>query len=422
MIKKLSNFLFGYSINHEIEHKFLLMVPLTASVIMALFVPVYIYYQSLPLILVSAIGTFVFLGAYLLIRHKNFERIASWIIVIYAGIISNFIWFYFEGSKGPSIELIFTILICAAIYFRKIEMLLSITLILLDLAILLFIEHKYPKTIIPFPNNLERLFSILINSCISGFFILYFVFGILKSYYQKKIEAETVEKLKTKFLRNISQEIKAPINSIMGFSLLIEESDLDEFERKNYCEYIVNSCNGLVNLIEGIANFTEIESKEQKVNKTASNVNDTLYYIYHYFTDSSQKLLNENIEFKLNKKNLKHDIQIMTDPAHLKQILINLIKNALKFTNSGRVEYGIKRNKNHVIFYVKDTGIGIPKERHYDVFKGFTKYNTQQNISNEGIGLGLTISKNLTELLGGKIWFKSEVNKGSTFYFSIPRN
>lgn len=236
-----------------------------------------------------------------------------------------------------------------------------------------------------------------------------------------KEKAEESDRLKTAFLQNMSHEIRTPMNAIMGFSeLLIEFAD-DREKLKNYTEIINLRCNDLLDIINDILDISKIESGQLSVNVEESNINELFTEIFTFFSEYQKRMNKQHIEFSLQAFSNPKENLILIDKVKLKQIFINLITNAFKFTEQGKIEGGCRLDKNqNLLFYVSDTGIGIPPDKHQHIFDRFTQlhYDGKKNIG--GTGLGLPIVKALVNLLGGSICVDSEPAKGSTFYFTIP--
>lgn len=236
---------------------------------------------------------------------------------------------------------------------------------------------------------------------------------------ERKI-AEESDKLKSAFLANMSHELRTPMNAIIAFTNFIKDKSITETKRDEYISYITTAGESLLHLIDDIIDLAKIESKELKINNSICNVTQLLTELYHVFSELKKKKGKEELELLLNPGCLKHNVIIKTDPYRLKQILSNLLENALKYTDQGLVEFGFGQNESYLEFFVKDTGPGIPREKYEFIFERFSQIDQSIEKQFGGTGLGLAITKNLVNLLGGKIWLKSKVGFGSTFYFTIP--
>lgn len=238
---------------------------------------------------------------------------------------------------------------------------------------------------------------------------------------QAKSEAEESDRLKTAFLANMSHEIRTPMNSIIGFSNLLNDPDLKQDKKDQYLQHIFQSSNLLLNLIDDIIDISKIEAGQIAINPQTCNLNETLKDL---FFSTRETLKNKSIEMRLNLPKDSDAYTLKTDPYRLRQVITNLIGNAIKFTDSGYVELGYTiRNADQKLvaeFFVKDSGIGIPKDKQNIIFDRFRQVDDSRSRKYGGTGLGLAISKRLVDLLGGNIWVESEPNKGSEFYFSLP--
>lgn len=230
---------------------------------------------------------------------------------------------------------------------------------------------------------------------------------------EAKLKAEESEQLKTAFLANMSHEIRTPLNAIIGFTELMATTKQSETNKQRYSQIILNQNKLLLKLINDIIDIAKLESGSTKLNHTKEiAVRPFMEEIYAGFTDYNKKL-----DFKL-QLNGNPDCTILTDSVRLNQILNNLITNALKYTEEGSVELGfhLMKKSDEIIFYVKDTGMGIPEKMHDSIFERFHQVDAMQ----QGAGLGLPISKSLAQLLGGRIEIKSEVGQGSEFCLILP--
>ncbi|MGM0567504.1 MAG: PAS domain S-box protein, partial [Bacteroidota bacterium] len=238
-----------------------------------------------------------------------------------------------------------------------------------------------------------------------------------------KEKAEESNRLKSAFLTNMSHEIRTPMNGILGFADLLKEPDLTGNEQQKYIEIIEKSGKRMLNIINDIIDISKIEAGLIELDISESNINEQIEYIYTFFKPEA-----EAKRIKLSFKNplSAKEATIKTDHEKLYAILANLVKNAIKYTNKGSIEFGYEiiktQDRKFLKFYVKDTGIGIPKERHEAIFERFIQADIEDRMAYQGAGLGLAISKAYLEMLGGTIWLESKENKGSTFYFTLPYN
>jgi hypothetical protein len=234
-----------------------------------------------------------------------------------------------------------------------------------------------------------------------------------------KIEkAQESDKLKSAFLSNISHEIRTPMNSILGFSELLKESGLRGEQQEKYINAIMKSGERMLNLINELVDISKIEAGLMTVEIAELDINSEIEHIYAYFKSEA--------ELKGLKISIKNSLSatvamLKTDRTKVVAILTNLIKNAIKYTNMGTLEFGYSLVSSGTLeFFVKDTGIGIPKSRQEAIFERFVHSDMFNKKAYQGVGLGLSITKAYVEMLGGKIWVESEEGKGSKFYFSLP--
>ncbi len=233
-------------------------------------------------------------------------------------------------------------------------------------------------------------------------------------------KAEESDKLKSAFLSNMSHEIRTPMNSIIGFSELLTKPGSFDKNKEKYLQFIINSGKSLLNLINDIIDISKIEAGQLKVKPRKIQLNPIMNetYLSHYQINDMK---NKPFELRMKKAVESDEFNIETDPFRFKQILNNLIGNAMKFTEKGYIEFGYKfRGQEELLFYVKDTGVGMPKDKLDVIFKRFGQIDQKDDKNQSGTGLGLTISKRLTELLGGQMWVESTEGEGSTFYFTLP--
>jgi len=222
-------------------------------------------------------------------------------------------------------------------------------------------------------------------------------------------------------ISSISHEIQTPIKAIISFSNLLQSDKQDEKRRKELISVIEGNSNALLNLTNDILEFTRLQSKNVKLYTIRFELNLFLLELFPVFESLRRRQSEKDIKLRLSLDNKDKPLMINSDPSRLRQIFTNLISNAFKFTHEGVVEYGCSLTENNnVLFFVRDTGLGISKEYQRKIFKRFFQEPKPLSTKKEGTGLGLPITQSLIKLLGGKIWVDSKIGKGSTFYFELP--
>ena len=241
-----------------------------------------------------------------------------------------------------------------------------------------------------------------------------------KELIKAKERAEESDRLKSAFLSNMSHEVRTPLNSIIGFSQLLTDRNFEEEQRNEFLQIIINNGNNLLTIISDIMDISKLESGEITIRQTQIDAQKFLSGIYEQFSFQAEA---NKLELKLTLPDSGDtETVFMADDNRLRQIFNNLMNNAFKFTENGRIEIGYHLYSKFVEFYVSDTGIGVPAAYHYKIFESFRQIETEKTRKYGGNGLGLAITKNLVELMGGKIWVVSEFGKGSVFYFTMPIN
>jgi len=239
-------------------------------------------------------------------------------------------------------------------------------------------------------------------------------------------KAEESERLKSAFLANMSHEIRTPMNGILGFTELLRISPYSEETQDKYLNIIEKSGRRLLAIINDLIDLSKIESGLMKINRSITNVNSCVDYVYSFFKLECDK---KGLKLNLTKSLLDNYSNVFTDKEKLYASLINLVKNAIKFTNVGEIDFGYTirqadktnlQSKASFLFFVKDTGIGIVEEKLDKVFDRFVQIENHTSANYEGSGLGLSITKAYINMLGGDIWLESEPEIGTQFFFTIP--
>lgn len=233
-----------------------------------------------------------------------------------------------------------------------------------------------------------------------------------------KEKAEESNRLKTAFLQNMSHEIRTPMNGILGFIDLLKKPNLSGEERSNFMDIVNKSGQRLLTTINDIIEISKIESGNVDLHLTKENIHDLINTHYTFFLQEMKK---RGLTFSFS--NNQEDAEfIMVDKPKFDGILVNLISNAMKFTLNGSIEIGYHSENGFLVFHVKDTGIGIPADKHETIFERFVQADSTITRGYEGSGLGLAICKAYIELMGGRIWIDSIPGRGTTFFFTLPFN
>ncbi len=228
-----------------------------------------------------------------------------------------------------------------------------------------------------------------------------------------KIKAEESDNLKTSFLHNISHEIRTPLNAIVGFSNLLLRTD-DKERQTEYNSIIQSSAQQLLNIIDDIVEVSQVETKQVEIKWKPTKLNQVIDELYNTFSPKNIR----NIEFQ-SVKNFPDEYSLECDPERLKQIFRNLLNNAFKFTIKGNIHFGYSMQNDSLVFFVRDTGIGIPKSKQSIIFEHFRQSDATIASTFGGTGIGLSISKGIVEAMAGEIWVDSVVGQGTTFSFTI---
>lgn len=234
--------------------------------------------------------------------------------------------------------------------------------------------------------------------------------------HEAKESAEKSDKLKSAFLANMSHEIRTPMNSILGFSELLEE-ETSESLRAQYLKIIQSNGDNLMKLIDDLMDLSKIEAGELTMRFSDFNTGEMFADLQEIF--SKELLKREKPDVQLSYELPGGNMTIYSDQGRIKQVISNLLTNAVKFTVSGTITFDCRKGDNEFIFSVSDTGTGIPEDDQKRIFERFTKFN-YNSLNSEGSGIGLSIVEKIVTMLKGRIWIKSVVGEGSSFYFSIP--
>lgn len=353
-----------------------------------------------------------YLGIFLISRFTNklfFVKIAISVVSL---VFANFLWYYYYSSKGP-------ILFVFAIYFSLMlfiwdskKFFYVFFLVLVNISILFIIEYFHPEILKSYETEEARLWNLYIGLFVYLIVIYIYTISAKNNYMNQYKKAKESERLKTAFLHNLSHEIRTPLNAIVGFSNLIVNDKTEKKEK--FKNMISENSQHLIRLIDDIIDMSMIETNQLSIKKTKFNLYEVLKTLYEVFNQEETEKITLEVELG------DEELEINTDKTRLEQIFINLLNNAFKFTKEGTIRFGYTEDKKNICFYVEDSGIGINKDLQDKIFDRFIKGHENSKTVYRGAGIGLFLTKKMVEMLGGEIWVESVLDKGSTFYFTIP--
>lgn len=234
-------------------------------------------------------------------------------------------------------------------------------------------------------------------------------------------KAQESDSLKSAFLANMSHEIRTPLNAIVGFSQIIVDKNIDQEEQERFFQYIQENSNQLINLVNDIIDLSKLESNQLVIRESMTELNQLMYELKVMAEHEKKIREKDHILVFMETDLLDNNGLIYIDQYRLKQILTNLLVNAIKFTPKGYIHFGYRLKDNDtLLFFIRDTGIGIPKNKQKEIFQYFHQLENTLNRSNSGTGLGLAICKKLVELMNGTIWLQSDPGKGTSFFMTLP--
>lgn len=238
---------------------------------------------------------------------------------------------------------------------------------------------------------------------------------------RSKLKAQGSDHLKSAFLANISHEIRTPVTKLVGFSQLIVSDSVSPEKRSSYAQNIEDGANQLVQLVADLIELSKIETHDISLQKSVFTVSTLLDEILHLTNDEIEKQKKLGIISCVINNQTMPGLEVTADKIKLRQIVVNFISNAVKFTSFGQVTvHCSERIDGFIEFCIEDTGIGIDAENHELIFDSFRQVEGSINRHFGGSGVGLTINKGMIQAMGGKVWLKSQVGKGSKFFFTIP--
>lgn len=373
-----------------------------------------------PVILAGS-SSLIMMGVYYFVRFRNILYFPKVILTGLGLIILDFTWYSKFLSNGP---VLFFILIFAALLIWVWEgkcLAVLLAFYFLNLAVLFYIDSHAPEYLFKYPDPKTRSLDIFLSFFLYSILLISLLYAIKKEFLRQKEKAIKSDELKSAFLANMSHEIRTPMNGILGFSALLRTPGLKGDTQQEYIDIIEKSGQRMLNIINDIIDISKIESGLMNIQTKDTNVKAVIEYIYTFFKPEVE---GKGIQFSFTNNLPSNKANIITDKEKLYSILTNLVKNAIKYTDKGSIQIGcdlIKyKDASSLRFFVKDTGIGIAKNKQVEIFERFIQADISYKMVRQGAGLGLSITKAFIEMLGGKIWVESEEGKGSIFYFTLP--
>lgn len=462
----------------SLEHRFFIAMCFVAGIAGLLATIINIWLDFQPIMILTTTGiSIIFFAFYFISLKVNIYKSLIIPYIFISLLTLAALWFLNAGSSGPVPYLMMAALLIYVVLTRGVNRYIAVAVVIITVSVLFLWEYLHPDLIVNYTDAKTQLYDLFFTGIICIGLIAFIASYIMRNYHDerelvleqhnkilqqneeiKKVDkellhhkenlekivkdrtqelekanlelqlainkAEESDRLKTAFLANMSHEIRTPMNAIIGFSLLLKDPNMSKENLDNYVDIITERGNQLLNIINDIIDISKIESGKISIHKSACNVNQLFDDLYTMFYTTKELLKKSHLELRYVKPDVFDDIIINTDATRLKQILSNLIDNAIKFTQAGFVEMGFSildsNGSKKIQFYIKDSGIGISQENRSMIFNRFRQIDESHTRLFGGTGIGLSISQNLAELLGGSLTVDSKKGEGSTFYLTLP--
>lgn len=462
----------------SLEHRFFIAMCFVAGIagLLATIINISLDFQPIMIIATTGIAVIFFVFYFISLKAKIYKALI--IPYIFISLLTlSYLWFINAGSNGPVAFLLMAALLIYVVLTRGVNRYIAVAVVVITTSVLYIWEYSHPELVVNYTDAQTKLYDLFLTAIISIGLIAFIASYIMRNYHDerelvveqhdkilqqneeiKKVDKELIhhqenleqivkertqelekanlelqiaknkaeesDRLKTAFLSNMSHEIRTPMNAIIGFSHLLKDPNMTKNNLNNYVDIITERGNQLLNIINDIIDISKIESGKISIHKSACNVDQLFDELYTMFYNTKELTKKSHLELRYVKPDILNDIIINTDTTRLKQILTNLIDNAIKFTQAGFVEMGYSVIENNgskkIQFYVKDSGIGISQENKKMIFSHFRQIDESHTRLFGGTGIGLSISQNLAELLGGDLTVDSIKGEGSTFYLTLP--
>ncbi len=363
-------------------------------------------------VMMSVLPAVIFTSIYFYSRIRKRYKLSKYAFVIISIVMINIQWAVNFGSTSPIPYLFIVLYTFIFFLFHGRTRTVFTIIVIANVVILLLVEMQNPGIFGHYANDTVRLVDMIWG------LLMYFLLSILlltigfKFFKDQQEKAEKADKLKSSFLANMSHEIRTPMNGILGFSSLLKEPGLPQETQQKYLKIIEDSGHRLMGIINDIIDISKIESGLMELHKSDVDIHEVTNYIYQLLKPEADR---KHLQFILSNGNPAKHVVVHTDKEKLYAILINLVKNAIKYTEKGEVRFGYHGHENDIEFFVTDTGIGISAEMRELVFERFIQATPPSKQVVEGTGLGLPITRAYVEMLGGKLSMESDAGKGTEF-------
>ncbi len=368
--------------------------------------------------IVTLFSFIVYLVSYYLSKKEKYFVLSRWVLLIFSLLIINMLWYFNYGSHGPALYLFVIIYSFFIFVFDKKESFILSFIAGINVLVLFYLEYRYPDIVSNYPSDHARILDVYTALVYYSFIFYIFLSIVREAYFAEYKKAKRADQLKSSFLANMSHEIRTPLNAIVGFSNILAEGGIPKDERKQYAEIINTSNKSLLRLVNDILDVSMIESDQLGLKLLPVDLSKLMEHLRETYLLKLKDKPDLTVEYISTSTD---HVFITTDSARLQQILVNLLDNAIKYTEKGKVEFGFNVEDTVIRFFVKDTGIGI-KENHIDyLFDRFYKVEDDNTKLYRGTGIGLYLTKKVVNMLHGEIGVKSDFGKGSEFYFTLPK-
>ena len=470
--------LIGNPEDYSLEHRFFIAACFVGGMsgILASIINLSISLHPALIFTTAGIAIVYFLFYYISLKQKKYKGLILPYIFI-SLLTLSYLWFINSGSNGPISNILFTALVVYIVLTRGANRITAIAGFAITITVLHVWEYLHPEVIVNYPDAKSKFIDVFFTALFNVGLVAFIASFIMKNYhderekvirqwntileqnkeiklaekkllrYQENLEelvrqrtreleesniqllkakekAEESDRLKSAFLSNMSHEIRTPMNAIVGFSCLLREPELSSQTMNHYIDIITAKGNLLMHIINDIIDISKVEAGEIDIKKSACSIDDLMNELHSTFAGVLESAQKTHIDLKIIPPERDVNIITLTDSFRLKQILANLLDNAIKFTHKGFVEFGYsiirEEDPKRIKFFVRDSGIGISTENTEFIFTRFRQIDESHTRKYGGTGLGLSISKKLVELLGGNLELASIFGTGSTFHFSIP--